>query len=79
MNNYELRAVKGSKLERLSFIELDNRRAIRNCYSVRENFAPNSDLWRTGKIVLLDDMGVILHKLEIEACDCGDCDECNAN
>lgn len=58
---YSLRAVKGAELSRIHF-DADNDRNARNiCRDVYDNHAPPTELWLSGKVVVVAEDGTIIY------------------
>jgi hypothetical protein len=70
MSTYNLRAVKGNELERIMFDADNDRYARHMALEVLRDNAPDTELWREGKIVAVNEGGQILHTFQT-------CDNCN--
>lgn len=67
---YSLRAVKGVELSRIHFNADTDREARGMCRDVYERRAPVTDVWVYGKVVVVDEAGIIIHTF-------ARCDYCN--
>lgn len=80
MATFTLRAVGSDRLERKQFEAVNAMRAVRSVRTNLAQYVRNCEPWYSGKIVLLDETGVIICRVDNlemrQACDCGDCDEC---
>lgn len=67
---YSLRAVKGEELSRIHFNADTDREARGMCLAVYERRSPGTDVWLDGKVVVVDEAGIIIHTFSR-------CDYCN--